>query len=84
MYNPIPSPSEAAQYVYNHQQELIDTYVNSIVDSIVNNCTSNRIVYEVPIPISNDIIKIFRKNNYTVKLDVSASTGQYDYIIITW
>ena len=84
MYNPIPSPSEAAQYVYNHQQELIDTYVNSIVDSIVNNCTSNRIVYEVPTPISNDIIKIFRKNNYTVKLDVSASTGQYDYIIIIW
>ena len=84
MYNPIPSPSEAAQYVYNRQQELIDTYVNNIVDSIVNNCTSNRIVYEVPKPISNDIIKIFRKNNYTVKLDVSASTGQYDYIIITW
>ena len=84
MYNPIPSPSEAAQYVYNRQQELIDTYVNNIVDSIVNNCTSNRIVYEVPTPISNDIIKIFRKNNYTVKLDVSASTAQYDYIIITW
>ena len=84
MYNPIPSPSEAAQYVYNRQQELIDTYVNSIVDSIVNNCTPNRIVYEVPKPISSDIITIFRKNNYTVKLDVSASTGQYDYIIITW
>lgn len=84
MYNPIPSPTEAAQYVYNRQQELIDTYVNNIVDSIVNNCTSNRIVYEVPTPISNDIITIFRKNNYTVKLDVSASTGQYDYIIITW
>ena len=46
MYNPIPSPTEAAQYVYNRQQALIDTYVNSIVDSIVNNCTSNRIVYE--------------------------------------
>lgn len=84
MYNPIPSPTEAAQYVYNRQQALIDTYVNSIVDSIVNNCTSNRIVYEVPKPISSDIITIFRKNNYTVKLDVSASTGQYDYIIITW
>ena len=84
MYNPIPSPTEAAQYVYNRQQALIDTYVNSIVDSIVNNCTSNRIVYEVPKPISNDIITIFRENNYTVKLDVSASTGQYDYIIITW
>lgn len=84
MYNPIPSPTEAAQYVYNRQQELIDTYVNSIVDSIVHNCTSNRIVYEVPKPISSDIIKIFRKNNYTVKLDVLASTAQYDYIIITW
>ena len=84
MYNPIPSPSEAAQYVYNRQQELIDTYVNNIVDSIVNNCISNRIVYEVPTPISSDIITIFRENNYTVKLDVSASTGQYDYIIITW
>lgn len=84
MYNPIPSPTEAAQYVYNRQQELIDTYVNSIVDSIVNNCTSNRIIYEVPKPISNDIIKIFRKNNYTVKLDSFASTVQYDYIIITW
>lgn len=84
MYNPIPSPTEAAQYVYNRQQALIDTYVNSIVDSIVNNCTSNRIVYEVPKPISSDIITIFRKNDYTVKLDVSASTAQYDYIIITW
>ena len=84
MYNPIPSPTEAAQYVYNRQQALIDTYVNSIVDSIVNNCTSNHIVYEVPKPISSDIITIFRKNNYTVQLDVSASTGQYDYIIITW
>ena len=84
MYNPIPSPTEAAQYVYNRQQELIDTYVNNIVDSIVNSCTSNRIVYEVPTPISSDIITIFRENNYTVKLDVSASTGQYDYIIITW
>ena len=84
MYNPIPSPNEAAQYVYNRQQELIDTYVNIIVDSIVNNCTSNRIAYGVPKPISNDIIKIFRKNNYTVKLDVSGSTVLYDYIIITW
>ena len=84
MYNPIPSPTEAAQYVYNRQQALIDTYVNNIVDSIVNNCISNRIVYEVPTPISSDIITIFRENNYTVKLDVSASTGQYDYIIITW
>ena len=84
MYNPIPSPTEAAQYVYNRQQALIDTYVNSIVDSIVNNCISNRIVYEVPKPISSDIITIFRKNNYTVQLDVSTSTGQYDYIIITW
>lgn len=84
MYNPIPSPIEAAQYVYNRQQALIDTYVNNIVDSIVNNCTSNRIVYEVPKPISSDIITIFRKNNYTVQLDVSASTAQYDYIIITW
>ena len=84
MYNPIPSPTEAAQYVYNRQQALIDTYVNSIVDFIVNNCTSNRIVYEVPTPISSDIITIFRENDYTVKLDVSASTAQYDYIIITW
>ena len=84
MYNPIPSPTEAAQYVYNRQQELIDNNVNSIVDSLLNNFISSRIVYEVPKPISSDIITIFRKNNYTVKLDVSASTGQYDYIIITW
>ena len=84
MYNPIPSPTEAAQYVYNRQQELIDTYVNNIVDSIVNDCISNRITYEVPKPISNDIVKIFRKNNYTVILDSFTSTNQYDYIIITW
>ena len=84
MYSPIPSPSEAAQYVYNHQQELIDTYINNIIDFIVNDCTSNRIVYEVPKSISSDIIKIFKKNGYSVKSALLASTNQFDYITITW